>query len=92
MLCVDAKADGLAVAVGGWPPVYDEAGTWRKKPLSMIPLETDGTVSPLGFRKRGACTCHQHAGVAGDDIGAGVVVAPSLTKSGAAGKVAVTAA
>ena len=30
VLRVDTKAEGLAVAVGGWPLVYDEAGTLRK--------------------------------------------------------------
>ena len=90
VLRVDAKAEGLAVAVGGWAPHYDAEGRIVVNRSRWFSVRLTESTAPWAFVKGSPARAISTLELLATTLGLVVLSPPELDAMGAAGTVAVT--
>ena len=90
LLRVDAKAEGLSLAVGGWCPHVDETGAVLRRKPRWFSVKLTEAEAPWAFVKGQPSRTSSTRELLATTVGLVLLAPPELEKEGLAGTVCVT--
>ena len=90
LLRVDAKAEGLTVAVGGWAPYHDDSGNILVDRSSWFSVRLTEANAPWAFVRGLPARAISTLELLATTLGLALLAPPALDAAGSAGTVAVT--